>query len=426
MKVSTEKLAKSKVALTVELTEEEIKPHLERAAGDISKEIKADGFRPGKMPYDMVVKKVGEAAIYQEAVRYIISKTYPDAVMQADLLVVGQPEIDVLKAAPGNPFMYKATVALLPEIKLGELTNVKAKREESKVSPEDLDKAIDQLRTMRASQNKVDRPAQKGDLIEVDFDLSVDKVKVDGGSSKNHPITIGEGNFIPGFEDNLVGLAAGATKTFTLRFPSDYHAKHLANKEGSFTVKANTVYEIKKPEVNDDFVKGLGHLGTVATFKTEIEKNLQTEKDQETDRKFEEALITELVSRTTFGEIPDLLIDSEVDKMLHELQHDISSRGMDWLKYLESIKKTEDELRKEFATQADKRVKAALLLRQVAKEKNITVEHDDIHTELAEIKKRYQGNSEVEKQIDSPSYHQYVENLLTNRKVLEYLKQQAS
>lgn len=426
MKVTSEKLPKSKIAITVELTDEEIKPHLERAATDIAKDLKAPGFRPGKMPYDLVAKKVGEAAIYQEAVHYIISKTYPDAVMQANVLVVGQPTIDVLKAAPGNPFIYKATVSLLPEIKLGDFTKIKARRGEAKVEPADLEKAIDQLRSMRASQNRVDRPAQPGDLVEVDFDLSVDKVKVDGGSSKNHPVTLGDGNFIPGFEDNLVGLAAGATKTFTLRFPADYHAKHLANREGSFSVKANGVFEIQKPELTEDFVKDLGHLGTVATFRQEIEKNLKTEQAERVDRKFEEELINELVSRTTFGEIPELLIDSEVDKMLHELKHDVTNRGMEWPKYLESIKKTEDGLRKEFAIQAAKRVKAALLIRQVAKEKNITVEHDEVHTELAEINKRYQSNPEVQKQIGSPAYHQYVENLLANRKVLEYLKQQAT
>lgn len=426
MNVTTEKLPKSKIAITVELTPEEIKPQLERAAADIAMNLKSPGFRPGKMPYDMVAKKVGEAAIYQEAVHYIISKTYPDAVMQADVLVVGQPAIDVLKAAPGNPFSYKATVALLPEIKLGDLTKAKAKRETPTVAPAEVEKTIEQLRGMRASQNRVDRPAQKGDLVEIDFDLSVDKVKVDGGSSKNHPVTIGDGNFIPGFEDNLIGLAADATKTFTLRFPEDYHAKHLAGKEGSFTVKANGVYEMVKPEFNDDFVKGLGHLGTVATFRAEIEKNMKAEAEDRANRKYEEDLMTELISRTTFGEIPDLLIDSEVDKMVHELQHDITNRGMDWLKYLESIKKTEDELRKEMSVQALKRVQAALLLRQVAKEQSITATDEEIKKELDEIKQRYQDNPQILSQLDSPSYRQYVENLLVNRKVLEYLKTQAA
>lgn len=425
MKTTTEKLPRSRIAITIELSPNEIKPQLERAASTIAAELKTPGFRPGKMPYQLVAQKVGEATIYQEASQAIVEKTYPPAVLQTNLLVVGRPEIAILKSAPGNPFVYKATVALLPEIKLGDYKSFNAiKREQTTVTPEEVTKAIEQLRSLRASKSLVDRPAQKGDLVEVDFDISVDQVKIDGGSSKNHPIIIGEDHFVPGFEDNLVGIKKGEKKQFTLLFPKDYRVKNLADKEGSFAVTMNAVYEVKKPELTDDFVKQLGHLGTVQTFRQEIEKNLKAEADSAAERRFEEALINELINRSTFGEIPELLLESERDKMIHELRHDIEHRGLAWEKYLESLKKTEPGLRQEFTDRATKRVKASLIIRHLAKERNVTVTDEEIQKELEIIKQRYQYDQEVLKQLATPAYKQYVENLLANRKVIEYLKAQ--
>ncbi|MFC1663096.1 trigger factor [Patescibacteria group bacterium] len=424
MKTTTKELPKSQIELTVELSAEEIKSQLDKATANISNDVKITGFRPGKANYEVVAKKVGEAAIYQEASQLIIEKTYPQAVIESKIYVVGQPKIEIIKMAPNNPFIYKATVALLPSVELADYKDIKARREDIKVEDKDVEKAIDQLRKMRATHNPIDRPAQSGDFVEIDFTVSRDKVQIDGGASKNHPLVIGEGNFISGFEDNLVGMIKGQTKEFQLTFPKDYQANNLAGQKADFKVTMHKIFEVKLPEFNDDFVKQLGDLGNVSTFRKKISENLKDEANNRADRGFEEAIVNELAERTKFGELPDIMLESEIDKMLAELESEVASRGMEWGKYLESIKKTKDDLLKEFRPQAEKRVKAALLIRHIAQEEKVEVSAEEIKKETEETKKRYENDPDIQKKIETPAYRQYVENLLANRKVIQFLRSQ--
>ncbi|MFH0952410.1 MAG: trigger factor [Patescibacteria group bacterium] len=424
MKTTVNKLPKGIVELTIELMPEEIKPQLEQAAGRLSKEIKITGFRPGKAPYDLVAKKVGEGTIFQEAGQKIIAKSYPEAVLGENLLVVGQPKIEILKSAPGNPFIYKATTTLLPNVVLGDYKKIKAKRNEPKTSAEDVEKTINNIRKMRAKYTPEERAAQKGDFVEIDVNVYQDKVPVDGGNSKNHPLTIGEGNFIPGFEDNLIGMLKGQTKEFSLNFPKDYHAKNLAGRKADFKVIVHKVSSVQLPEFNDAFVKQLGDLGNAVTFRKKIKDNLKAEDNLKADRKFEDDIIRQLVKSSRFDELPDLLIDSELDKMLEELKQEVTGRGMKWDEYLQSMKKTEDGMRQEFKTQAANRVKAALVIRFIAKEQKVAVTKEELAAETIQAKEKYKDQPELAEQFDSPSYQQYIENLLANRKVIQYLKEQ--
>lgn len=293
------------------------------------------------------------------------------------------------------------------------------------VAAEDIEKAVNDLRDMFATEALVDRVAKTGDKVDIDIDLYQDNVAVEGGSTKSHPIVIGSGHFIPGFEDQLVGVKKDDTKTFTLKFPKEYHNEKLANANGDFTVKVNGVYEITKPEVNDDFAKMAGKFETIAELRAKLEENLRTESEEKEDSAFERAVIEELIKRSRFAELPEMLIESELQKMVHELQEQVERQGGKWEDYLTATKKTVDTLRTEFREQAERRVKAALLIRQLAKLEHIEADPKQVEEEVNSTKAMYANQPELLSRIDSEDYRDYLKSLQVNKRVVELLKAKA-
>ena len=228
MKISKSQPKKSEVLLEIEVSTDEARPFLEKAAARVSKNTKIEGFRPGKAPYHIVKQKVGEMNIYQEALDNIVSHFYIEAVKQEDLDAVGQPKIEMEKVAPGNPIAFKATVSLMPEIKLGDYKNIKVEKKEIKVEDNEIDKSINDLKKMQVKEVLVAREAQKGDRVEVDFEVSLDKVVIEGGQGKKYPIVLGEGQMIPGFEEQIEGLKKNEEREFKLKFPTEYQNKMVA------------------------------------------------------------------------------------------------------------------------------------------------------------------------------------------------------
>jgi len=422
MKVEINKLPKNQVELTIEVSVFELQPFLINASAKISKEMDIPGFRPGKVPYDLVKDKIGEQVIYEEALEQIIKKTYPQAVLDNKLETVGQPKISVLKLAPGNPLVYKAEVSLLPKIQIGEYKKIKARKKEVKIDQKEIDKAIENLQKMFGKEMLVERPAQQGDKVEIDFDVFVDKVPIDGGGSKQHPLVIGEGHFIPGFEENLIGLAKEQVKEFKLNFPKDYHKKDLSGKLAEFKVKMRAVYKIELPALDDNLAKQVGEFKTFEDMRGKIEESIKKESERKEEQRFELEILDEIIKKSKFEEIPDLLIEAEKEKMIGELEQDIQKQGMKFDDYLQSIKKTRDQLKKEFLEPAEKRIKTALVLRHIAKEEKIKVEEKEIDQEIKKTLEIYKNNLEIKKQVELPEYRYYLANVLTSQKTMEFLK----
>lgn len=424
MKVDVKKLPKSEVELQIEISHDELKPFLEKATKDIAKDTKISGFRPGMAPYDILEKQVGAMTIYQQAAEYAIQDSYPKAVIDNKLLTVGQPKISVEKIAPNNPFVYKANVAMVPEVELGDYKKLKVERKEIKVEEKDIQGTIESLQKMFAKEKITDQPIKRGDKAEIDMDTYVDKVPIDGGQNKKHPVVIGEGQFIPGFEDNLIGMGKGQTKEFELKFPKEYHRKDLAGRPAEFKIKVNEVYEIEKPELNDDFAKMVGQFENFEILKKQITENIKLEKTNKEKQRLELALIDQIISKSKFGEIPNILMEYELDKMLHELEHEVTHQGMKFEDYLSSIKKSKEELRKEFRPQAEKRVKSALALRKIGNVENITVPDEEVAKEVEVAKETYKDNPEQLKQFETEEYKDYIRNILRSRKVFEFLEKE--
>ncbi len=413
------------VEISIELSSEELKPYLEKSAVKISETAKIEGFRPGKAPYNIIKEKFGEMAILQEAIDDIISKTYYQAVVENKLISIGQPKIDIEKMAPENPFSYKATVAVLPKVTLGDFSKIKLKREEIKITEDKIDQVVEEIRKMRSSQEKVDRAAQSGDALKIDFDVYRDGVPIEHGKSQDYSITLGEGKFIPGFEDNLIGMKAGEEKEFKLKFPEEYFEKSLAGKPAEFKVKIKEVNEVKLPKLTDDFAKMVsgGKYDKIADMKAGIAENLKEEETAKQEQRLEIALLEEAVKVCEFEELPEVLVHEEIHRMIHELEDSIAMKGLNFDDYLKSIGKTVEELEKGMEPQAELRAKTSILAREIYQQQKFEVTPDEVEKEIAEIASRYPANPDVVKQLNSEMYKDYLKNSLGNKKVIEYLKE---
>ena len=418
MDVHIVRLPKSQVTLTIEVTPEELRPALQQAVQEISREVEIAGFRPGKAPYDIVVKRVGEMRVYQHAAEFAVADSFPGAVKQEKLTTVGQPEISVQKLAPGNPFVYTATVSVIPEIKLGNYKKIKVEKKTPKVDKKDVAEALHNIQKMHGTEARVQRAATRGDKVEVNLQIFRDSVPIDGGQAKNPPVIIGESNFIPGFEDHLINMKENEKKEFTLTFPKNYHQKDLASKDALFKVAVTAVYNITLPPIDDEFAKTVANLPTLDELKKRVEQNIKEEKKHREQQRYERALLEEIIGKSEFGELPVFLVNNELDRMSHELRHDVERRGMKYDNYLSSIKKTEESLRQEFLPEAEKRIKSALILREIGQKEGIEVTNEEIDRIITEEEKHLADQPEALKNLQTAGYRDYLRTITHNQKVI--------
>ena len=267
----------------------------------------------------------------------------------------------------------------------------------------------------------VDRKSKSGDKVEIDFSASLDKIPLENGQSQNYPLVIGEGSFIPGFEDQIIDLAKEETKDFQLTFPQDYHQKNLAGKLVDFKVKMKAVYQLDLPELNDDFAKSLGQFKNFAEVEEKIKDNLKAEANFRSNQELEEEVIDKVIEQCTFDDIPDVLINSETKKMVEELEHNLSHQGLKLDDYLAHLKKTKDELTLDFVPQAAKRVKSALVIREISNQEKIIATKEEINEEIKKITASG-ADSEISDLTNLAAYQDYLASVLTARKVVDYLK----
>jgi trigger factor len=420
-KYEIKNLPKSQLEIRVVIPAKELEPYLNKATEKLSSQTKIDGFRPGKIPPEILKKKVGEIKIYEEAAILAVEKSYIEIASREKFEPLGSPKINFEKLAPDNDFIYKAIVDLMPKVKIGDLKSIKIKEREINITDNDIEKVIEDLRKMRATETLENKKAAKGDKVEIDFDILRDNVPIDGGVQKKYPLVIGDGQFIPGFEDNLIGLEANSEKEFELNFPEKYHNKNLAGKPAKFKVKMLAVYRRSLPELNDEFAKTLGSQ-TIADLKKQIEHNLEHEEHHKEEERVETEILNQLIEKSQIGEIPDSLITSETAKMVQELENNVVAQGLKFDEYLKHLNKTPDQLKLDFAPQAIKRIKAALLTRAIFFKEKFEIAESEVEKEIEAMSRYYQNNPEIVKSLKTPEYRDYVRNMIGNRKVMEYLK----
>lgn len=401
---------------------ERIEPFLKQAAVRLSHKIHIEGFRPGKAPYEILKQRVGEPGLYDEASESIVSRTFAEAVKEHGLVTVGPPEITVEKLAPGNEMIYKAKIALMPKILSTDYQNIKVKKQHSNITNQDVEKTLTDLRKMRAKESAVDRPAASGDKLQMNFKLFMDNVPLDSGQASNYPVTIGDNNLIPGFEENLIGMKANEEKTFILTFPKNNPDKGLAGKQVECQVKVNQVMNVELPESNDEFAKSLGSFMSLGELKEQIKENLIEEKTREMENVFEMSIIEEIIKNTKYDPLPELLRHVEQSRIIHEMKDDITRRGLKWEDYLNHMKKTEDDLKKEMAPTAEKRIKSALLLKHIADQEKIEVPETELEAEAQARTEQASAQGIMPDNFSSQDFKDSLKGHLRNKKVLEFLK----
>lgn len=422
MSYTRKELPQSEVELTITITPAEYQAQLEKAAERLSQRQKIAGFRPGKAPFDLVKRTVGEMALLQEALEPLVKEKYYDAVMAEKLDVVGMPKVEIQKMAPGNDIVFTAVAALIPEIKLADLDKIKIKREEKPVSDTQVDEVVDNLRKLQAKEVVKAGEASGDDMILLDMDMFLDKVPVDGGQAKNYRVYLSEEHYIPGFNDKVAGIKKDETREFSLDFPSTHYQKHLAGKTVDIKVKAHDVFERQLPALDEEFAKALGQ-ESIEKLRELLRTNLGKETAQKADQQAEIEMLDTLVEKTTFGEIPEILIDAERRKMFYELTRDLERNGVSIEQYLLDIKKTQEELQEGFKDQAIKRAKAALVSRHIANEQNLAATEEEVAAEILHMKEVYKDNPDYVKQLDNPEVHETIHSIVQNRKVITWLKE---
>jgi trigger factor len=421
MAYTIKKLEKSQVEFVITVSPEEYKKHLEPAAKRLSEKKEIKGFRKGKVPFDIVKKEFGEMAILDEALEKIIQETFYQAIKAEKLETIGMPKIDVEKAAPENDLVYKATVSILPKVKLPDLGLIKVEKKLKAVEDSHVEETIDTLRGMRASEVIKNGKAEGTDKLVIDMDMLIDNVPVDGGQAKDYQVYLSEKHYIPGFNEQVAGLQKGEEKQFALDFPQEHYQKHLAGKKVDFKVKVKDVFERQLPEVNEDFAKGLGQ-ESVEKLKQLIRSNLLQESEQKAEQAAEIEILEQIIKKAEFEDIPEVLIAAEKQRIFYELKSNLEKNGVPIEKYLEDLKKTEKQLFDDFTQQAEKRAKAALISRQVALENNIVVEEKEIDSEIKMLEGYYKGSQEYLENLKRPEVRDSIATTLQNKKVIAWLK----
>lgn len=429
MSISSEvkKLPGSMLEITVSVPFCEWEKYIDLAVTDYSKEIKITGFRAGKAPRNMVEQKVGKGALLEAAAQKAIQGTYPAVITEKKIEAIGSPKAELLKLAEGNELVYKIITAIVPEISLKPWSSAVGKvnkefaKKDAEVSKDEIDKEMENIAKSRVQNVTVQREARDGDNVVLDFEVKKDGVPIENGASKNHPLILGRGVFIPGFEENVIGMKAGEVKDFELEFPKEYHEKSLAGKPAQFTVTINEVQERKSPELSDEFAKSLGKFKDLADMRKSVAQGMQEEKKHEMKEKHRSEIIEALVEAVQ-AELPEVLVHEELHKMIGEFEIQLQGMGMVFDQYLTQIGKTADEIEKEWQPQAIKRIKAALALEAVAKEKEIEIPSEEIEAEMNKTLAQYKKIKDAEKNIDLGKLYNYVKGMMQNEKVLEMLE----
>ncbi len=422
--VQIEQKEKNTIKLTITITVNEAQPYLEEASNRLASGSAIPGFRPGKAPYDIVKSRFGEMKIYEEALETIVRKSYVEAILANNLETVGSPKIDVVKLAPENDIVFTAEVSKMPQTtSIADYEKLEVKANDASVTDNDIELALNDLRRMQTKEVRAENGTEitDKDKIIVSMNMKKDGVPVEGGQSPNHAIYLTEDYYIPGLKEKVVGLKENDNKTFSLKFPKEHVQKILAGNEVEFEITIKEIYHLETPEVNDEFSKTLG-MKDLENLKTTISTNIQKEKNQEERFRQEKEMLELIAKNSRFDEIPELLLNEEINKMIHELKQGVEAQGHDFNEYLKNINKTVTQMKVEFSTQAMTRIKVALIMKTIANDKNIKIKEEDIDNEIDNVAKQY-DNEEAKKKIFSPEYRDQAEQMMKNRKVIDLLRE---
>ena len=421
MNVTATPAAKSSVVLEVEVPPERLARAVDDAVRALSRRTKVAGFRPGKAPRPVLERVLGPGAVLDEAVDHLMQTAYREALVEKAILPLTNAEVEVVQAEEGKPLIFKATVQVRPEVELGDYRNFNFRPEIETIDEPKVEKVVDELRDQNASLAPVeDRPAKKGDYTVIKMEGTREGVPFEGGTSERMPLIIGEDRLIPGFEDNLVGLAVGDKKGFDVTFPDDYFESELAGKDVHFEVEVRELREKIMPDLDDEFARSMGDFTDLANLRTDIKARLERNALDKARHEFADRIIEYGVANATL-DLPDVLIDQEVEVMHDEFRASLARQGITEEAYLKVTSKTSADLHSDLRPDAEKRVKVLLTLSKVAEVEGIVISDADVETEVERGRQRYASDPKLLKYFDSERGRSFIRSTLRRSRVVESL-----
>ena len=425
MSLQVEKLEKNMAKLTVEVSAEDLEKAIEKAYRKQKKQISIPGFRKGKVPRQIVEKMYGREVFYEDATNELIPDAYDKALEECEEDIVSSPKIEVTQIEAGKPFVFTATVALKPEVKLGEYKGVKIEKIDREVTEEDVMAEINRERENNARNITVeDRPVEDGDMTVIDFEGFVDDVAFEGGKGENYPLTIGSGAFIPGFEEQLIGAEIGKEVEVRVTFPEDYHAEDLKGKEALFKCTVKEIKEKELPELDDEFASEISEFETLEEYKEDVKKNLTEKKEKDAKAARENAAVDAAVNASEM-EIPDAMLETQQRQMVDEFAQRITMQGMSMEQYMQFTGANYQQLIDQVKPQAEERIRSRLVLEAIARAENITASEEDFEEEMKTMAEVYQMEVDKVKELMGEKEKKNIMLDLAVRKAAEFVAENA-
>lgn len=389
MTATWEKKEGNQGLLTVTVPKEEVDKGLDKAFKKVVKQINVPGFRKGKMPRPLFEQRFGVESLYQDALDFILPEAYGNAVEEAEINPVDRPEIDVTQMEKGKELIFEATVTVEPEVELGDYKGLSIEKQDREVTDEEFNQAIEDAVSRQAELTVKEGEIAEGDVVNINFDGYVDGEAFEGGQAEGYDLEIGSGSFIPGFEEQLIGLKANDSKDVVVTFPEEYHAEELAGKEATFKCEVNEVKSKEIPELDDELAQELDEsVSTVDEYKEKLRKDLEEAKVNQAEATEKEEAIIKATDNAKV-DIPEAMINTELDRMMQEFEQRISQQGLNLELYYQFSGQSEEELKAQMKEDAEKRVKTNLTLRAIADAENIEVSDADVEAEFAKMSEQF-------------------------------------
>lgn len=425
MKLNIERTKETEAVIEIAADASELEKIKTKVLKNLAPRVKVAGFRDGKVPLEVVEKNINQQELQTEFINEAINTLYIAALKEERIRPVGQPKVEVKKFVPFSALEVKLELPVVGEVKLPSYKKFTAKKTEVKVGAKEINEVLKNLQLRAAEKSEVKRAAKNGDEAWIDFKgVDTKGEPVAGADGKDYPLALGSGTFIPGFEDNVVGMKPGDEKEFEVTFPKDYGAKNLQGAKVTFTVTLKKVMEVKEPKLDDAFAASVGPFKTLDDLKKDIKKQLTLDQEQRAERDYEAAIVNELSEKTKV-EIPQSLIDEQSEAVMNEVRQNAVQRGMTFPEFLENQGITEEDFRKKEVTpEAERRVKAGLLLSEIADTEGIDVTPEELEVRVQQLKGQY-PDKQMQEQLDQPENRREINARLRSEKVIAFIKQQA-
>lgn len=424
MNATVVKKENNEVTLKIEVNAETFEKAIQKAYNKMKNKFVIPGFRKGKAPRKLIELHYGEGVFYEEAINEVWPKAYEHAINEHDLEPVDRPSLDIDEINKGENLVFTATVTVKPEVTLGDYKGIEVEKKEYNVKEEDVEKEIEQLRERNGRLIAVERPVKDGDTVILDYAGFVGEEQFEGGTAEKQTLVIGSGRFIPGFEEQLIGAKIGEEMEVKVTFPEEYHSEELAGKDAVFKVTIHEIKEKELPELDDEFAKDVSEHDTLEALKEDIKNKLEETAKNRAEQELKDAVVEKVVANTEI-DIPEIMVEHQIDDMLNEFNYQLQYQGLNLETYLQYTNTKMEDMREQMRNDAYNRVKTQLTLEAIKNVEDVEVADEEVNAEVEKYAKQYNTDAEKFKKSLRPQDYENIKEGIKIRKVVDFLVENA-